>query len=130
MCKVRLIRKNNDAVNSDVVNCFDVSINPIDRPAYATYGKIAEKYVVNFIFINDKEQQIKLDLANVSIEYGVNSGRIYRAEVINKEINSTDSFNILKDSYSGTKAERFRDNVKAFISVINQIILYASRNPK
>lgn len=130
MCKVRVFRKTSDVVDSDIVDCRGVTINPIDRPAYAVYDKSSENHDVRFVFLNDNERKKKLDGINVCVEYGVNSGRLYRVKLKKDLIYNTDLYNIVRGSEGRVKTGRYLGNIKNFAMVINRIVEFAIENPK
>ena len=45
------------------------------------------------------------------------------------EINQTDFYNIVKNTVMESSTERFKDNIKDFIVICNQIIAYTINNP-
>lgn len=130
MCKIRIIRRVSEtAVNSSVIDFQNININPIDRPAYVVYVKKDLTHGLSFLYSSDKEPKQVVLTADVYIEYGVNSGRIYSAILKKDLINQTDAFSLLNEANKGEKTERFLDNFKTFISAVNQTILYVLQNP-
>ncbi len=130
MCKVRVFRKSSDVIFSDIVDCHGVTINLIDRPAYAVYDKASESHAIKFIFSNDKECKRALNTANVNLEYGVNSGRLYEVTLKKDSIYNTDLFKIVQELERNSKTKRYLGNIKNFTTVINQIVKFAIDNPK
>ena len=59
----------------------------------------------------------------------MNSGRINKLLANKKEINQTDSFHIINKSKTDLSTERFKENIKNFITICNQIIEFAISNP-
>ena len=96
MCAIRLIRRTTSSeINDQVIDLKGININPIDRPAYVVYASDGDKYGMEFIFTSDKEERTKYQINDIVIEFGVNSGRIYKLLANKKEINQTDSFHII-----------------------------------
>ena len=130
MCAIRLIRRTTSSeINDQVIDLKGININPIDRPAYAVYASDGDKYGMEFIFTSDKEERTKYQINDIVIEFGVNSGRIYKLLANKKEINQTDSFHIINESKTDLSTERFKENIKNFITICNQIIEFALNNP-
>ncbi len=130
MCAIRLIRRTKSSeINDQVIDLKGININPIDRPAYVVYASDGDKYGMEFIFTSDKEERTKYQINDIIIEYGVNSGRIYKLLANKKEINQTDSFHIINKSKTDLSTERFKENIKNFITICNQIIEFAISNP-
>ncbi len=130
MCKLRVIRKNNGGeICSSIIDCENVSINPIDRPAYVLIVSKNGITELEFAFSSDKEPQEEFDFKNGKIKYGVNSGRIYSAIINTKSINETDVFHLSQQFDKLHTTERFSDNIKSFVSLINVAIYYAMNNP-
>ena len=130
MCAIRLIRRTKSSeINDQVIDLKGININPIDRHAYVVYASDGDKYGMEFIFTSDKEERTKYQINDIIIEYGVNSGRIYKLLANKKEINQTDSFHIINKSKTDLSTERFKENIKNFITICNQIIEFAISNP-
>ena len=130
MCKLRVIRKNNGGeICSSIIDCENVSINPIDRPAYVLIVSRSGITKLDFAFSSDKEPQEEFYFKNGKIKYGVNSGRIYSAIINTKSINATDMFHLSQQFDKQHTTERFSDNIKSLVSLINVAIYYAMNNP-
>lgn len=130
MCKLRVIRKNNGGeICNSIIDCENVSINPIDRPAYVLIVSRSGITKLDFAFSSDKEPQEEFYFKNGKIKYGVNSGRIYSAIINTKSINATDMFHLSQQFDKQHTTERFSDNIKSFVSLINVAIYYAMNNP-
>lgn len=130
MCKLRVIRKNNSGkISSSIIDCKNVAINPIDRPAYVIIVNKNGKTGLKFAFSSDKEPKEEFNFKNGRIEYGVNSGRIYSAIINTKPINETDVFHLSQQFDKQHTTERFSENIKCFVSLINESISYAMNNP-
>lgn len=130
MCAIRLMRRTTSSeINDQVIDLKGININPIDRPAYVVYVSDGDKYKMEFIFTSDKEGRTKYQINDIIIEYGVNSGRIYKLMANKKEINQTDSFHIINESKTDLSTERFKENIKNFITICNQIIEFVISNP-
>ncbi len=130
MCAIRLIRKDKEhQVFDHIIDIREISVNPIDRPAYVLYVQNDRSCCLEFVFNSDKEKRNKYDNKNIVIEYGINSGRIYTIMTEKNEINQTDFYNIVKNTVMESSTERFKDNIKDFIVICNQIIAYTINNP-
>ena len=130
MCKLRVIRKNNRGdISSSIIDCENVSINPIDRPAYVLIVSKNGTTELDFAFSSDKEPQVEVCFNNGKIKYGVNSGRIYSADINTKSINETDVFHLSQQFDKLHTTERFSDNIKSFVLLINVAIYYVMNNP-
>lgn len=130
MCAIRLIRRTSSSViNDQIIDLKGININPIDRPAYVLYASNNNNYGIEFVFTNDKEERKKYKFNDISIEFGVNSGRIYKLLANKKDINQTDTFHIISESATDLSTERFKENIKNFIAICNQIIAFAKNNP-
>lgn len=130
MCKLRVIRKNNRGeISSSIIDCENVSINPIDRPAYVLIVSKNGTTELDFAFSSDKEPQVEVYFKNGKIKYGVNSGRIYSAIINTKPINETDVFRLSQQFDKQHTTERFSDNIKSFVLLVNKAISYAMKNP-
>lgn len=130
MCKLRVIRKNNRGeISSSIIDCENVSINPIDRPAYVLIVSKNGTTELDFAFSSDKEPQVEVCFNNGKIKYGVNSGRIYSAIINTKPINETDVFRLSQQFDKQHTTERFSDNIKSFVLLVNKAISYAMNNP-
>ena len=130
MCKLRVIRKNNGGeICNSIIDCENVSINPIDRPAYVLIVSRSGITKLDFAFSSDKEPQEEFYFKNGKIKYGVNSGRIYSAIINTKSINATDMFHLSQQFDKQHTTERFSDNIKSLVSLINVAIYYAMNNP-
>lgn len=130
MCKLRVIRKNNRGeISSSIIDCENVSINPIDRPAYVLIVSKNGTTELDFAFSSDKEPQVEVCFNNGKIKYGVNSGRIYSAIINTKPINETDVFRLSQQFDKQHTTERFSDNIKSFVLLVNKAISYAMKNP-
>lgn len=130
MCKIRIIRKGEgSAIYSSIVEFAEININPIDRPAYVVYINKDTCNGLSFIFSSEKEPKTQVQLPNLYLEYGNNSGRIYQAALRNDSINQTDAFSILNSFRNESRNERFNENVKGFISLINSVIEFVKDNP-
>lgn len=122
MCKIRIIsRTASFEINDQVIDLKGININPIDRPAYVLYIDDIKNYAMEFVFTSDKEERAKYQFNDIYMEYGVNSGRVYKILANRKKINQTDSFHIIKDSVTYLSTERFKENIKCFINICNQI---------
>ena len=84
---------------------------------------------MEFAFSSDKEPQEEFDFKNGKIKYGVNSGRIYSAIINTKSINETDLFHLSQQFAKQYITERFSDNIKSFVLLINVAIYYIMNNP-
>lgn len=130
MCKLRVIRKkNNGEISSSIIDCENVSINPIDRPAYVLIVSKNGTTDLEFAFSSDKEPKEEFDFRNGRIEYGVNSGRIYSAVINTNYVNETDVFHLSQRFDKQYTTERFFDNIKSFVLLVNKAIRYAMNNP-
>lgn len=130
MCAIRLIRRTSSSIiNDQIIDLKGININPIDRPAYVLYASNNNNYGIEFVFTNDKEEREKYEFNDISIEFGVNSGRIYKLIANKKDINQTDTFHIISESATDLSTERFKENIKNFIAICNQIIAFAINNP-
>lgn len=130
MCAIRLIRRTSSSIiNDQIIDLKGININPIDRPAYVLYANNNNNYGIEFVFTNDKEEREKYEFNDISIEFGVNSGRIYKLIANKKDINQTDTFHIISESATDLSTERFKENIKNFIAICNQIIAFAINNP-
>lgn len=130
MCKLRVIRKNNRGeISSSIIDCENVSINPIDRPAYVLIVSKNGTTELDFAFSSDKEPQVEVCFNNGKIKYGVNSGRIYSAIINTKPINETDVFRLSQQFDKQHTTERFSDNIRSFVLLINRTIHYIQNNP-
>ena len=130
MCKLRVIRKNNRGeISSSIIDCENVYINPIDRPAYVLIVSKNGTTELDFAFSSDKEPQVEVFFNNGKIKYGVNSGRIYSAIINTKSINETDVFHLSQQFDKQHTTERFSDNIKSFVLLINVAIYYVMNNP-
>lgn len=130
MCKLRVIRKNNRGeISSSIIDCENVSINPIDRPAYVLIVSKNGTTELDFAFSSDKEPQVEVYFKNGKIKYGVNSGRIYSAIINTKPINETDVFRLSQQFDKQHTTERFSDNIKSFVLLVNKAISFAMKNP-
>lgn len=130
MCAIRLIRRTSSSIiNDQIIDLKGININPIDRPAYVLYASNNNNYGIEFVFTNDKEEREKYEFNDISIEFGINSGRIYKLIANKKDINQTDTFHIISESATDLSTERFKENIKNFIAICNQIIAFAINNP-
>lgn len=129
MCKLRVIRKNRSEIISSIIDCENVSINPIDRPAYVVISNTNEENRLDFAFSNDKEPKEEFEFNNGSIEYGVNSGRIYSALINSNNINETDFFQLTQNFDKSNTTDRFSENIKSFKILINKTLQYVLNNP-
>lgn len=130
MCAIRLIRRTlSSEINDQIIELNGININPIDRPAYVVYACREDKYGMEFIFTSDKEERTKYQINGIVVEYGVNSGRIYKLLANKNEINQTDSFHFITDSTTESSTERFKENIKGFIAICNRIIQFSINNP-
>ena len=99
MCAIRLIRRTKSSeINDQVIDLKGININPIDRPAYVLYLDDINTYAMEFVFTSDKEERAKYQFNDIYMEYGVNSGRVYKILSNKKEINQTESIkkNLIK----------------------------------
>lgn len=123
MCKIRVIQKSKDSViTSRVVECEDITINPIDRPALAYYVEKDNWHALDYEFSTDKEEQCEYQTENLLLKYGINSGRFYQIYMKNEEIHQTDHFNIVRSIIRETSTERFKENIGNFEKLTNTII--------
>lgn len=130
MCKLRVIRKNDSGeISSSIIDCENVSINPIDRPAYVLILSKNGTTDLGFAFSSDKEPKEEFDFRNGRIEYGVNSGRIYSAVINTNYVNETDVFHLSQRFDKQHTTERFSDNIRSFVLLINRTIHYIQNNP-
>ena len=129
MCTIRIIRRTASfEINDQVIDLKDININPIDRPAYVLYLDDINTYAMEFVFTSDKEERAKYQFNDIYMEYGVNSGRVYKILSNKKEINQTDLFHIIKDSITNLSTEQFKENIKCFINICNQINVFVINN--
>lgn len=129
MCTIRLIRRTSSSQISDqVIELKSININPIDRPAYVVYVNNG-KSGIEFIFASDKEERGKYRVNDIYIEYGINSGRIYLLVISKDTINQTDAFHIINASKTDLSTERFKENIKSFIAISNQVLEFTINNP-
>lgn len=130
MCAIRLIRRDsNSQIYDQVIDVKNIDINPIDRPAYVVFACKNDHCGMEFIFTSDKEDRAKYQINDIYIEYGINSGRIYSLITENVEVNQTDTFHIINDSKTEISTERFKENIKNFIALCNEIIKFSRKNP-
>lgn len=129
MCTIRLIRRTSSSQISDqVIELKSININPIDRPAYVVYVNNG-KSGIEFVFASDKEERGKYRVNDIYIEYGINSGRIYLLVISKNTINQTDAFHIINASKTDLSTERFKENIKSFIAISNQVLEFTINNP-
>ena len=129
MCAIRLIRRTSGSQLSDqVIELKDINVNPLDRPAYVVYVNNG-KSGMEFFFTSDKEERAKCQFNDIYIEYGVNSGRIYVLITNKNDINQTDAFHIINESRTDSSTERFKENIKSFIAISNQVLEFTINNP-
>ena len=129
MCTIRLIRRTSSSQISDqVIELKSINVNPIDRPAYVVYVNNG-KSGIEFVFASDKEERGKYRVNDIYIEYGINSGRIYLLVISKDTINQTDAFHIINASKTDLSTERFKENIKSFIAISNQVLEFTINNP-
>ena len=84
---------------------------------------------MGFVFASDKEERGKYRVNDIYIEYGINSGRIYLLVISKNTINQTDAFHIINASKTDLSTERFKENIKSFIAISNQVLEFTINNP-
>lgn len=131
MCKIRIFRTKNSTIYDRIVECKDISINPIDRPAYVIYAPKDGWHYLNFTFSNDKEPMKKVEVNDIILEYGRNSGRIYFAWSHVNVLNETDIFNLIERVKADNEhyTERFIQNIRSFIAIMNVLLCHVINNP-
>lgn len=131
MCKIRLFRTHNSNIFDNIVECRDIALNPIDRPAYVIYTPNNGEHCFGFIFSNDKEPKKPVKVNDIIIEYGINSGRVYIALSHVDVLNETDIFNIMNNVKANNEyyTERFIQNIRSYIAILKELLCYVINNP-
>jgi len=124
MCRLRLITKSQDnTIVSDKDIALDhVEISALDRPSYAIYYQDQKR--VEFFYPRNTEGFLEKDITDspISFTYGKLSGRIFTVKIRRFGLNDTEKFNMARDITYNKGNQRFKDNIRMFLNLIQQLL--------